>query len=36
MTLTHIIDPRTHHLILFMKDDWTPIGEAVSYGTTSS
>jgi cellobiose epimerase len=32
MTVEHIIDPRTHHLILFMKDDWTPIGEEVSYG----
>jgi mannobiose 2-epimerase len=32
MTIKHIIDPRTHHLILFMKEDWTPIGEEVSYG----
>jgi mannobiose 2-epimerase len=32
MTVKHIIDPRTHHLILFMKDDWTPIGDEVSYG----
>ena len=32
LTLTHIIDPRTHHLVLFMKDDWTPIGDDVSYG----
>ncbi len=32
VTLKHIIDPRTHHLILFMKDDWTPIGQQVSYG----
>jgi cellobiose epimerase len=32
MTVEHIIDPRTHHLILFMKEDWTPIGEEVSYG----
>jgi mannobiose 2-epimerase len=32
MTISHIIDPRTHHLILFLKDDWTPIGEQVSYG----
>jgi cellobiose epimerase len=31
-TLRHIIDPRTHHLILFMTEDWTPIGDAVSYG----
>jgi mannobiose 2-epimerase len=32
LTLTRIIDPRTHHLVLFMKDDWTPIGEDISYG----
>ena len=32
LTLDHIIDPRTHHLILFMKDDWTPVGDWVSYG----
>ena len=32
MTIKHIIDPKTHHLILFMKDDWTPISYAVSYG----
>jgi mannobiose 2-epimerase len=32
MTVKHIIDPRTHHLILFMKEDWTPIGQQVSYG----
>jgi mannobiose 2-epimerase len=32
MTLVHVIDPKTHHLILFMKDDWTPIGEEISYG----
>jgi mannobiose 2-epimerase len=32
LTLTHIIDPRTHHLVLFMQNDWTPIGDDVSYG----
>jgi len=32
LMLTKIIDPRTHHLVLFMKDDWTPIGEDYSYG----
>lgn len=32
LTLSRIIDARTHHLILFMKDDWTPIGDGVSYG----
>jgi mannobiose 2-epimerase len=32
LMLSHIIDPRTHHLVLFMKDDWTPIGDEISYG----
>jgi len=32
LMLTRIIDPRTHHLVLFMKDDWTPVGEDYSYG----
>ncbi|MEI6106404.1 MAG: AGE family epimerase/isomerase, partial [Opitutae bacterium] len=32
LTLTKIIDPRTHHLVLFMQDDWTPIGAEISYG----
>jgi mannose/cellobiose epimerase-like protein (N-acyl-D-glucosamine 2-epimerase family) len=32
MTIRHIIDPKTHHLILFMKDDWTPVSVEVSYG----
>jgi len=32
LTMTRIIDPKTHHLILFMQDDWTPIGGNVSYG----
>lgn len=27
-----IIDPRTNHLVLFMQDDWTPVGDEVSYG----
>jgi mannobiose 2-epimerase len=30
--IKHIIDPRTHHLILFMTENWKPIGENVSYG----
>ncbi len=32
LTMDRIVDPRTHHLILFMKDDWTPIGDKASYG----
>jgi mannobiose 2-epimerase len=32
LTLDRIIDPKTHHLVLFMEDDWTPIGDAMSYG----
>jgi mannobiose 2-epimerase len=32
LTMSRIIDPKTHHLVLFMKDDWTPIGDDVSYG----
>jgi len=32
LTMTHIINPKTHHLILFMQDDWTPIGDEISYG----
>ena len=32
LTLARIIDPRTHHLILFMHDDWIPMGADVSYG----
>ena len=32
LTLTRILDPRTHHLVLFMQDDWTPLGDAISYG----
>ena len=33
MVIRHLIDPKTHHLILFTADDWTPIGLGeVSYG----
>ena len=32
LMLTRIVDERTHHLVLFMKADWTPIGEEFSYG----
>jgi mannobiose 2-epimerase len=30
--IKHLIDPRTHHLILFAREDWTPVSDAVSYG----
>ena len=30
--LQRIIDPRTNHLILFMRDDWSRIGDEISYG----
>jgi mannobiose 2-epimerase len=37
MVIGHLVDPRTHHLILFTKDDWTPIGTGrCPTGTTSS
>jgi len=32
LLLTKIIDSKTHHLVLFMKDDWTPISDEISYG----
>jgi len=32
LMMTRIIDPKTHHLVLFMKDDWTPVGDEFSYG----
>ena len=32
LTMARIIDPRTHHLVLFMQNDWTPIGDEISYG----
>ena len=32
LMLTRIIDLRTNHLVLFMKNDWTPVGEEFSYG----
>jgi mannobiose 2-epimerase len=32
LLLTRILDPRTHHLVLFMQDDWTSVGDEISYG----
>jgi mannobiose 2-epimerase len=32
LMLNKIINARTHHLVLFMRDDWTPMGEEISYG----
>lgn len=32
LVMNRIIDPKTDHLVLYMKDDWTPIGDDVSYG----
>ena len=32
LMLTRIVDARTHHLVLFMQEDWTPLGEEYSYG----
>jgi mannobiose 2-epimerase len=32
LMLTRIVNPNTHHLVLFMRDDWTPTSHGVSYG----
>lgn len=32
LLLDRIIDPQTHHLILFFRDDWTPVSEERSFG----
>ena len=32
LTMDRIVDAKTHHLVLFMNDDWTPIGSDISYG----
>jgi mannobiose 2-epimerase len=29
---TRVMDPATHHLRLFLEEDWTPQGDEVSYG----
>ena len=30
--MTKIVDAKTHHLVLFMQDDWTPVADDISYG----
>lgn len=32
LMLTRIIDQKTHHLVLFFRDDWTPVGDEISFG----
>jgi len=32
LMLTKITDPQTHHLILFMNDDWSGRGDDISFG----
>lgn len=32
LLLTRIINPKTHHLTLFFRDDWTPVSDEVSFG----
>ncbi len=32
ITIRRLIDPHTHHLILFLKADWTPVSDEISYG----
>lgn len=32
LMLTKITHPQTHHLILFMNDDWSPRGDDISFG----
>lgn len=30
--LTKVLDPASHHLHLFLEDDWTPVSDGISYG----
>jgi mannobiose 2-epimerase len=32
LMLTKVVDPRSHHLILFFNEDWTPVSDEISYG----
>lgn len=32
LMLTKILDQKTHHLVLFMGDDWSPRGDGISFG----
>ena len=32
LMLTRIIDSHSHHLVLFMEEDWTTIGDEISFG----
>lgn len=32
LMVTRILNPQTHHLTLFFRDDWTPVSDVVSYG----
>lgn len=32
LMLTKILDPKTHHLILYMNDDWSPRSDGISFG----
>jgi mannobiose 2-epimerase len=32
LMLTKIVDPKSHHLILYFNEDWTPVSDVVSFG----